>query len=173
MEFFAAELLAREAFGGARDRTGGLLIEHGIAVAARVAGADAKIAGVLHDVLEDTSWSAADLRAREVPDEIVAAVEIVTRRDEETYEDFVGRIASARGGRGRLAREVKVADLTENLARVHQLPPTTGSRLESRYRNALAILRPLAVAEGRDVVTPVGSSGYVTSGDDDALAAIE
>lgn len=140
MDYMEAALLAIEAYGGALDRSGNPLINHAVAVSERVESADAKLASLLHDVLEDTSWSADDLRARGVPEEIVQAVEIVSRPDGESYEDFIARVVSAGGSEGALAREVKIADPTENIGRVHELPPDDRSRLESRYRKAFAAL---------------------------------
>jgi hypothetical protein len=50
------------------------------------------------------------LRKEGFPEEVIAAIDCVTRRDDESYEDFVGRSAT-----NPLARRVKIADLEDNM----------------------------------------------------------
>ena len=47
----------------------------------------------------------------------LAALELLTRPPDESYELYILRIAYARGPAGRLARVVKLADLDDHLAR--------------------------------------------------------
>ena len=61
------------------------------------------ITGVLHDVLEDTPWTEADLRREGFAEEILAALDCLTRWPGETYEDFILRVAG-----NPLARKVKL-----------------------------------------------------------------
>src|SRR4051794_17081770 len=98
-----------------------------------VAGARARIAAVLHDILEDTPTSEDDLRAAGMPDDVVAAVVALTHRPEDSYEAYVEQVAG-----NALAREVKLADLADNLANNHALPPTpeVSARIE-RYERAV------------------------------------
>jgi hypothetical protein len=95
-------------------------------------------------VLEDTDWTTEDLRARGIPELSVRAVEIVTRKDGESYPSFIERVATARGAEGDLARAVKIADTNHNLSRVGQLPPGEREVLASRYRQALERLTAAA-----------------------------
>ena len=76
---------------------------------AAVAGADAQIVAVLHDVIEDTPVTADDLRAAGFAAPVVAAVVRVTHRKEQSYADYV---VGCRGDD--LARRVKLADLADN-----------------------------------------------------------
>jgi (p)ppGpp synthase/HD superfamily hydrolase len=71
---------------------------------------------VLHDVLEDTEWTADDLAESGVEDTVLQAVQTLTRRSEEEDESFVARICAAPGHVGVIAQRVKLADLTVNLA---------------------------------------------------------
>jgi hypothetical protein len=64
---------------------------------------------VLHDVIEDTSVTADDLRQAAFSEQVVAAVLCVTHRKDEPYADYVVR---CRGNE--VARRVKLADLEDN-----------------------------------------------------------
>ena len=65
---------------------------------------------VLHDIVEDTDTTLSDLRQEGFPESVVGAVDALSRREEESYEDF-----SARAGANSLARPVKVADLEDSM----------------------------------------------------------
>jgi hypothetical protein len=84
-------------------------ITHPLRVMNAVQGESAKIVAVLHDVLEDTATTAADLRKAGFSEEIITAVESVTRPRGESYADFVVRSKA-----NPLGRQVKLADLTDN-----------------------------------------------------------
>lgn len=136
-----ASALAERAHAGQTDKAGRPYTEHVFAVrdALRPYGTDAQIAGVLHDIIEDTDWTAADLRSAGVPAEVVAAVEAVTRRPGEGYEDLIRRAAAHP-----LGRIVKLADNLHNSdeRRLALLPPDQAARLRQRYARAREILRP-------------------------------
>ena len=85
-----------------------------------------------HDLLEDTEWTAADLREKGFDDDIIAAVVALTRREDETYAAFV-----ARAGATPLAKQVKIADVQDNLGRIDGLAaidPQKAESLATRYR---------------------------------------
>lgn len=88
-----AELAAR-AHAGQTDKLGrDYFTAHlsPIAAGAWVFGEQAVQAAWLHDILEDTDTTAEQLREAGVDAEIVAAVESVTRRRGESYEDLIQR----------------------------------------------------------------------------------
>ena len=141
MDLDAAIALATKAHAGQLDKAGRPYIEHPLRVMARVSGAPAKMAAVLHDVLEDTEVTAAELLSLGCPPEVVRAVEALSKREGEGYEDFVARAA-----KDPIAREVKRADLLDNSdeSRLGQLPPDKAARLREKYRKGLAVLDRLA-----------------------------
>lgn len=143
MKLSEAEEIARVAFGDTRNRFGVLLFEHSVAVAERVTTYEAKLTALLHDVVERTDWTVADLRRHGASATVVDAVGLLTHRAGESYEAFVERIAVARGRAGSVAREVKLADLAENLSRLDRVAPDEAERLERHYRRALDRLQPL------------------------------
>ena len=128
--------IAAEAHAGQTDKGGAPYILHPLRVMMGVEGERARIAAVLHDVVEDTAWTFDDLRREGFDEAVVAALDGLTRREGETYLDFCRRAAG-----NELARQVKLADIDDNLdpARVAALPEENRS-LADRYRKARAIL---------------------------------
>lgn len=84
---------------------------------------------LLHDVVEDTAVTIDLMRGWFSPD-VLDAVETLTRREGEAYWDYVARIAAAGG----LARRVKIADATDNLARSRRDRPGMVKRYERVLR---------------------------------------
>ena len=95
-----------------------------------------QVAAVLHDAIEDTELELSDLVGAGYSPEVVAAVDRLTHRAEESYEDYIDRVAA-----NEIARRVKVADLRENLANNVRLlnSPENAARI-IRYERALARL---------------------------------
>ena len=83
--------IAVAAHQGQLDRAGQPYILHPLRVMARCQSADEKIVAVLHDVVEDTHWSFDDLRKEGFSEVIIQALDCVTKREGEPYEDFVRR----------------------------------------------------------------------------------
>ena len=102
--------IAVEAHRGQTDRYRAPYILHPLRVMGRVETEQEKLVAILHDVVEDTHWTLAELRREGFSEEVLAALDAVTKRDGEAYEDFVGRSAG-----NALARRVKLADLEDNM----------------------------------------------------------
>ena len=127
----AAELAGRY-HAGQVDRLGAPYIEHPRAVAGLLAGAPAawQAAAWLHDVLEHTDATAADLLSGGVPAEVVRLVEVLTRRPGEDYLAFIERVCADPG-----AVRVKIADALHNLDPARDFGPSPEQR--ARYHQAL------------------------------------
>ncbi len=108
--------IAAKAHEGQKDKSGQPYILHPLRVMAEVEDEDAKIVAVLHDVIEDTSVTANDLRQAGFSEEIVAAVLCVTHRKEEPYAEYVVRCKG-----NDVARRVKLADLEDNSRLSHTI----------------------------------------------------
>lgn len=134
-----AHALAEGAHQRQVDKAGQPYIDHPVAVADLLAehGDHAMMAGLLHDVVEDTDVTCADLLAAGYPPEVVEAVDAVTRRDGEPYMDMIRR-ASAHP----LGRLVKIADNAHNSHpdRLALLPKDDQKRLRRKYERARAVL---------------------------------
>jgi (p)ppGpp synthase/HD superfamily hydrolase len=102
--------IAAEAFDGSRDKGGKPYILHLLRVMMSVEGEKAQCVAILHDLLEDTPWTADMLRNKHFAPDIVEAVEALTKVDKEEYRDFCSRVA-----RNDLALTVKLADLEDNM----------------------------------------------------------
>jgi (p)ppGpp synthase/HD superfamily hydrolase len=129
--------LVEEVLSGACTR-GGMAGELARAVRTTAVHADDAIATAwLHDTVEDTWVSLAYLSETGFADEVVDAVDSLTRRDGETYADFVAR-ASMNG----IGRIVKAADIIDNCDLSRMPDPTERdiARVEKRYKRAFAEL---------------------------------
>jgi len=102
--------LAVEAHQGQVDRAGQPYILHPLRVMFQLKSDIDRIVAILHDVVEDTAYTFADLRQMGYSEEIINALDGVTRREEESYEAFVERSAQ-----NPISRRVKLADLTDNM----------------------------------------------------------
>lgn len=102
--------LAVEAHRGQVDKSGRPYILHPLRVMFRCGSDLERTVAVLHDVVEDTGRTFDDLRAMGFTEEVIAAVDGVTKREGESYEAFVERAAA-----DPVARAVKIADLEDNM----------------------------------------------------------
>jgi hypothetical protein len=154
----SAHLLAMEAHEGQVDEDGGdyylrLLVP--VAEAARPYGALAEMAAVLHRVIEDTRdhpdvtrrYDADRLRALEVPEEVVRAIDAVTRRPGERYlGGVIQRSASDRLGR-LIALLTNKLDLDRTLALATTDPDRARNLRAGRYLPARRILLQAEAAD--------------------------
>lgn len=102
--------IAVAAHQGQVDRAGQPYILHPLRVMARCQTTPERIVAILHDVVEDTPWTFEDLQKEGFSEETIQALECVTKREGESYEDFVRRSAG-----NRIATRVKLADLEDNM----------------------------------------------------------
>lgn len=102
------------------------------------------MAGLLHDVVEDSDITLDDLRADGFPEAVISAVDSVTRRDGELYRDMIARAAA-----DPIGRLVKLADNAHNSSpeRLAALDEPVRTGLARRYAKARAVL---LAAENRE-----------------------
>ena len=131
-----AVAIAERQHAGQVDKAGRAYIEHPMRVMAAMDTDAERIVAVLHDVIEDGDVTLAQLADEGFPSYLLAALDAVTKRAGETYEDFVARAAL-----DPIGRRVKIADLRDNadLSRIAQPTPADLARAE-KYRRALAQL---------------------------------
>jgi (p)ppGpp synthase/HD superfamily hydrolase len=114
MDAAVARNIAHFSHAGQRTRQGKELTEHVESVAAAVPP-EARTVAFLHDVLEKTSTRPEELRVLGLTAIERCALELLTRREAESFEAHTLRIAHAAGTAGRLARHVKLADIDDHL----------------------------------------------------------
>src|SRR5689334_22607983 len=124
--------IAVEAHRGQKDRYGAPYILHPIRVMCRLHKLTEQTVGILDDVVEDTDWTLEDLGKEGFPRAVLEAIDSVTKRKGEAYDDFVRRSAS-----NRIGRQVKLADLEDNmdLRRFRQITEDDIARLQ-KYGSA-------------------------------------
>lgn len=130
-----AEALARRVHAGAVDKAGAPYIEHPARVAARLNDPALKVIGWLHDVVEDTDITVADILA-EFGKDTAAAVDAVTRRKDESWSDYLARVKA-----DPMATAVKISDLIDN-SNLSRLPVVTENDVarQAKYNRALMFL---------------------------------
>jgi (p)ppGpp synthase/HD superfamily hydrolase len=147
--------LATRAHTGQADKAGDEYIGHPlrvmrtVATSAAAAGVDplhARMAAVLHDVVEDSDVTLADLRAAGYPAAVVAAVDALTHPEGEQTEAYLARVAA-----DPIAVVVKRADMADNSdpARLARLPAETADRYALRYAGRRRLLDDLVAARER------------------------
>lgn len=125
--------LAALAHDGQLDKSGEPYILHCLRVMLAQTTDEARIVGVLHDLLEDTRWAAGGLRALGFSDEIVQAIEVLTRSEGEPYYGYLERVIG-----NELALAVKRADVRDNLRPLaDELRSSSNSK---KYAHALEVL---------------------------------
>ena len=131
-----AILIAYGAHYGQTDKAGQSYIEHPKRVMKAVKTDEEKQVAILHDAIEDSPVTAALLRHYGFSDSVIAAVEALTRDEDENYFDFIARVKA-----NPLATTVKIADLQDNMD-LSRLPVVTERDLgrQAKYKKAFNIL---------------------------------
>jgi len=93
----------------------------------------AVICAVLHDVIEDTDVTLDDLHAEGFSDEVLAALDCLTKRDKESYDDFISRILV-----NELACKVKICDIADNMDMSRLPNPTKHDEARNKKYRAAA-----------------------------------
>jgi (p)ppGpp synthase/HD superfamily hydrolase len=137
-----AAKIAEQAHSGQKEKTGRPYIEHLRRVADSVETLDEKTVAYLHDVVEKgEGWSLERLKQAGFSSSVVAAVDALTKRMDESEEGSILRAAS-----NELALPVKIADLRDNLWQAHQ-----AGIAPDRYETGLSILSDVIARGGHSV----------------------
>ena len=128
--------IATEAHRGQFDKAGIDYIEHPIFVASQVDSEEEKAVALLHDVIEDSSVTAEELLNAGLPETVVTAVQILSKKKGQDYPTYLKTVKS-----NPLARVVKLADLKYNsdLSRLSSVTDKDLERLE-KYKKAIDYL---------------------------------
>lgn len=134
--------IALKAHKGQRDLDGKPVILHPLTVALKGYNETEMVAGLLHDVVEDTDYTFDDLLAAGISSEVVDALRLLTHEKGADYIDYVRRIADSHNP---IAINVKCNDLDHNLERGRR-----GDHLKqvAKHSAARQIIHPYNGEEG-------------------------
>ena len=135
--FDLALSIAKKAHKGQYDKAGVDYIEHPLFVASLVDTQEEKAVALLHDVLEDSPYTTEELILAGLPETVVSAVQILTKKKGQDYQQYLEHVKS-----NPIARRVKLADLKHNsdLSRLATVTEKDLERLE-KYKKAIDYLR--------------------------------
>lgn len=139
MKLEEAIVVAAESHKGQTDQQGQPYIRHCLRVMEALAPElEAMVVGVLHDVVEDTethiTYFEGNLEYAQFH-----ALRLLTRESDQNYEDYIARLMQP-GPANTLACKVKLADLEDNLGRIHGLREPKRELLFNRYETARNIV---------------------------------
>ena len=128
--------IATQAHEGQLDKAGVDYIKHPIYVASQVDTEEEKAVALLHDVIEDSPVSAEELLQAGLPETVVTAVQVLTKKKEQDYQTYLETVK-----KNPLARVVKLADLKHNsdLSRLSSITEKDRERLK-KYKKAIDFL---------------------------------
>lgn len=132
----AALKLCFEAHKNQTDKSGMPYVFHPFHLAEQMKDEDTTIAALLHDVVEDTDYTIADLEQMGFPPNVIEALELLTHNDDTPYMEYVAEIKD-----NPIAKAVKLADLEHNsdLSRLDTVDEKALKRKE-KYSQAIRLL---------------------------------
>ena len=128
--------IAYDAHQGQVDKGGLPYIFHPYHLAEAMEDEISCCAALLHDVVEDTAVTMADL-AKEFPPAVLEVLQLLTHREDVAYFDYVQAIKA-----NPIAVKIKLADIAHNSdqSRCPNLTPEQLAYFRSKYENAKRIL---------------------------------
>lgn len=132
----AASAIAIIAHDGQVDKAGQPYYLHPRRVAGMLANENDKVVAWLHDVVEDTSITLAQLQLV-FPPYITVAVDAISQRKGESFPDYYARVRD-----NPIALRVKIADNIDNSSeeRLAHLEPAEADRLRRKYARTREML---------------------------------
>jgi len=128
--------IAFEAHKNQFDKTGVPYIYHPIHLAEQMHDELTTCTALLHDVVEDSDMTFEQLSGAGFPDEVIAALKLLTHDPSVPYMDYVKQIKT-----NPIAKAVKLEDLKHNsdLTRMDVIDEWARKRTE-KYHNAMKLL---------------------------------
>ena len=138
-----AEIIARKAHAGQVDKAGEDYFNHPKRVADNFYEDNDIIVALLHDVIEDTDITLEHLKKEGFNDDILTALDAMTKREGESYDLFIERVKD-----NPIALKVKMADLRDNMD-ILRLPELTEKDLQriAKYHKAYKYLEQFNKSE--------------------------
>ena len=118
------------------DKSGLPYVFHPFHLAEQMSNENTTVVALLHDVVEDSDYTFADLQELGFSESVLAALRLLTHDESVPYMDYVAAIK-----KNPIARAVKLADLRHNsdLSRMDEVTETILARRE-KYLAAIRLL---------------------------------
>lgn len=128
--------VATKAHTGQVDKAGQPYILHPLRLMFKFEAEIEMIVAVMHDVIEDSAFTQGDLKKLGFSDEVVEAIDCLSKRQGEAYDSFILRVS-----KNNLARKIKIEDIKDNL-NLSRLKTISDKDLRraAKYHRALALL---------------------------------
>ena len=119
-----------------KDKSGLPYVFHPFHLAEQMSNENTTVVALLHDVVEDSDYTFADLQELGFSESVLAALRLLTHDESVPYMDYVAAIK-----KNPVARAVKLADLRHNsdLSRMDEVTEKTLARRE-KYLAAIRLL---------------------------------
>ena len=129
--------IACEAHQGQSSINGEPYILHPLRLLIKAKSNEERIIAILHDVIEKTNISLADLKNKGFDQNIISSIDSLTRRGGESYVDYIGRLMQ-----NRISVKIKLLDLADNI-KMHSENNDNGiyDVKINQYKNALKQIR--------------------------------
>lgn len=115
------------------DKLGNPYIDHVLFVSNNCKSIEGKIAGLCHDLLEDTNTTIQDLKNLGLSDTLIKSIVILTRDKNIPYFEYIKIVE-----KDKIAKEVKLSDIKHHLLKSRRKGLTDS--LLKRYTKAKAML---------------------------------
>ena len=129
--------IAFEAHQGQSSINGEPYILHPLRLLIKAKSNEERIIAILHDVIEKTNISLADLKNKGFDQNIISSIDSLSRRRGESYVDYIGRLMQ-----NRISVKIKLLDLADNI-KMHSENNENGiyDVKINQYKNALKQIR--------------------------------
>ena len=129
--------IACDAHQGQSSINGEPYILHPLRLLIKAKSNEEKIIAVLHDVIEKSNISLADLKNKGFDQNIISSIESLSRRKSESYVDYIERLMQ-----NRISVKIKLLDLADNI-KIHNENNDNGiyDAKINQYKNALKQIR--------------------------------
>ena len=132
-----ALIIAYEAHQGQSSINGEPYILHPLRLLIKAKSNEERIIAILHDVIEKTNISLADLKNKGFDQNIISSIDSLSRKRGESYVDYIGRLMQ-----NRISVKIKLLDLADNI-KMHSENNENGlyDVKINQYKNALKQIR--------------------------------
>lgn len=137
-------------FKDKKDKEGKPYINHLIRVSSKLSNYNTKVAGLLHDTIEDIpNFTYDDLRNLNFNETIIELVRLVTK-DKKNIQSYHNRITKLIKSNNLEALKLKLSDIQDNcdLNRLAKLDEPTRKRLYNKYKDELERLKNILKEKG-------------------------